>query len=740
MPSPPAHSDYLFDRASSPSVVVSNQLSLDTTDLGPKANQRSCTTCRRRKVKCNKERPCSNCIRNGVDCIFPPPGRARPTPRGRQSDAGRSLNPKEDASKRSRSAQFARNQQNNTDTLNGRTTSHGYAAGATDVSGGVPNGHPVRGFSEAISGKDQWIERSLYFGEMMPKNFYQNEFVSAVSRENVEDNYTRYFTRLAKLLTGMALQLGESPWGDAEDEEIEAGTENDDNHSVDRLLQTTPTNIDQDVFILGCNPPDDIPSSLHPSPSQIPFYWQTFVENVDPLIKIFHVPTMDKFMREMQRDIKSLSPPEDALMFAIYHAAVTSMSQIEVQDQLGQDKDTLVARYRLATKRALARADFMSASNLTTLQAVVLFLFCLRESDQSRFVWTMTALAVRLANGLGLNQVHRRSEEYGDTSLSPYDTEISLRLWLSIWLLDFRTAIDQRTDFLIPEVIHEAKLPLNIDDSDLDPASNNHPPLKTGMTEMAPTLIKYKIGVFMKNVSSHSANHPSQVGIVKMAAECKKLIEEEYFQDSVDDHSFYQFTTLTTQLFFAELPLIILHPTLACGARDNLSREQTDNLLSLSIDMIQCSHEMAALWTWPRWAKQPCNHAHWDAIESLLTELCIHPGRRRLAPKIWNAIDLAIGLWGSPTQQDGLWKPLMRLARKARQKRETGWPFNMHGSTELESDTGGQQMLVDWTFNVNDVEAPIWPTELSPGYLYENMGENFLLESGGSPSEIIDMM
>jgi hypothetical protein len=37
---------------------------------------RSCITCRRRKVRCNKRSPCSHCIRAGIECIFPPPGRA----------------------------------------------------------------------------------------------------------------------------------------------------------------------------------------------------------------------------------------------------------------------------------------------------------------------------------------------------------------------------------------------------------------------------------------------------------------------------------------------------------------------------------------------------------------------------------------------------------------------------------------------------------------------------------------
>lgn len=40
------------------------------------ASSRSCVTCRRRKVRCNKRSPCSNCLKAGIDCVFPPPGRA----------------------------------------------------------------------------------------------------------------------------------------------------------------------------------------------------------------------------------------------------------------------------------------------------------------------------------------------------------------------------------------------------------------------------------------------------------------------------------------------------------------------------------------------------------------------------------------------------------------------------------------------------------------------------------------
>jgi hypothetical protein len=34
--------------------------------------ERSCILCHRRKVKCNKQLPCSTCIRSGVLCCYPP--------------------------------------------------------------------------------------------------------------------------------------------------------------------------------------------------------------------------------------------------------------------------------------------------------------------------------------------------------------------------------------------------------------------------------------------------------------------------------------------------------------------------------------------------------------------------------------------------------------------------------------------------------------------------------------------
>jgi hypothetical protein len=50
-------------------------------------NPRSCVTCRRRKVRCDKHMPCGNCRRANISCIFPAPGRAPRRPRPKDANA-----------------------------------------------------------------------------------------------------------------------------------------------------------------------------------------------------------------------------------------------------------------------------------------------------------------------------------------------------------------------------------------------------------------------------------------------------------------------------------------------------------------------------------------------------------------------------------------------------------------------------------------------------------------------------
>lgn len=49
----------------------------------PPTQLRTCTVCRQRKVKCDRQQPCSHCIRSGCDCVYPT-GRGRAPKRSRR--------------------------------------------------------------------------------------------------------------------------------------------------------------------------------------------------------------------------------------------------------------------------------------------------------------------------------------------------------------------------------------------------------------------------------------------------------------------------------------------------------------------------------------------------------------------------------------------------------------------------------------------------------------------------------
>lgn len=69
-------------------VTLNASTTPDSRSTDTHSHIRSCLSCRVRKVKCDRQKPCSTCSRQGVDCTYPPgPGRApkgskkRPNPR-----------------------------------------------------------------------------------------------------------------------------------------------------------------------------------------------------------------------------------------------------------------------------------------------------------------------------------------------------------------------------------------------------------------------------------------------------------------------------------------------------------------------------------------------------------------------------------------------------------------------------------------------------------------------------------
>ena len=114
----------------------------------------------------------------------------------------------------------------------------------------------------------------------------------------------------------------------------------------------------------------------HPSRSQIYALCTNYLEKVDPLFKLLHGPSLSKYMREGQGylDYPPGHKAVEALAFAVYYTSTTSLSELECLQQIGEDKPSLLAKFRSGMEIALVRADLVNTNDMSTLQALVLLL------------------------------------------------------------------------------------------------------------------------------------------------------------------------------------------------------------------------------------------------------------------------------------------------------------------------------------------------------------------------------
>lgn len=131
-------------------------------------------------------------------------------------------------------------------------------------------------------------------------------------------------------------------------------------------------------------------TQFHPSPLLIFRLWQTFLDNVNPLTKVIHAPTVQREILEASDNLDQLSKPFEALMFAIYASAVTSLSEEQCMRMNGQSRQSLRAKYCKIGRQALSQAGIMGTKDIVVLQAALLLLVChhpRRESPYDRQDW-----------------------------------------------------------------------------------------------------------------------------------------------------------------------------------------------------------------------------------------------------------------------------------------------------------------------------------------------------------------
>ncbi|MCJ1309431.1 hypothetical protein MMC25_003090 [Agyrium rufum] len=661
-------------------------------------NPRSCITCRRRKVKCDKRHPCSNCHKAAIECVFPGPGRA---PRRNKKPPDAELL---ERLRRLEGVVQSLGKGTDGEDLPG----HGSGDAEDGAKGGVhagrgegrdtPDAHRSGTEPPGLASDNA----SNTSGPLSPDSGRAASVSGpAERRESGKGQMEKEFGRLV-VSEGRSRYVSNSFWASMTEEIAEMRdilddpSEEEDEHATP---DSDPSEIgNHQSFIFGYSSTMLSLRLIHPPVKLIMTHWEVYKQNVDPLVKILHIPTTEKLLLEAMENVNHLPRSTELVMFAIYYSAVVSLTEEECKTVLQIEREVGLRRYRFGVEQALAKTNFLGTQEISVLQAFCIFLVCVRRHDDTRFVWSLAGVAVRLATALG---IHRDGEQF---KLKPFDTEIRRRLWWQICSLDVRAAEDQGTDPSIMEASFDTKLPLNLNDSDIWPEMEEPPTERTGFTDMSFVLVRYEIGYTIRRIAykAPGAVLKEQEEFITLEdqerkiEELRRYLENKYLQHCDLSVPLQWVSYNVAQLILSKMYMMLMHP-LNRNSSSKMSRAQKDRLFHTSIDVVRRSRLLERQRQTFRWGWLFRTYIQWHAVAFLLAELCW----RTNGPDVdlaWEAIDLVFDEWGgsvSATKKGMLWKPMRKLMIKAKETRrkelERQTMFPKDGSLGLNKDSSSRK-------------------------------------------------
>ncbi|MCJ1398662.1 hypothetical protein MMC11_001863 [Xylographa trunciseda] len=552
----------------------------------------SCILCSQRKVKCDKNDPCSNCRRKGVVCVF----RAPAPPRRRR--------------RRSPEAALLLRLKRAEDLLQ----SHGVTIDARDDESHLGDSHSDNMVDVIISveGRDDTGHNDKTPGRSM---------AAENGRLIGKEGKTRY--------------LENNLWKNLDDESIKLQDPKDLFHvsSEDEAMESS----NQQASFTSRPAGGDLmfgsrlmkPSKWrhHPETMHIMALWQTYLENVNPLTKILHTPTMQKQIIDASGDLDNVSKAFEALMFAIYSSAVNSMTEEECQRVLGEARLALLDRYTYATHQALLRVKFLKTTDIVVLQAFVLFLLVMRTLYDPGTLWVICGVAVRIGQRLGL---HRDGVSLG---LPVFETEMRRRLSWLLGVLDGRSAQAAGQGTSAMHYGWDVRLPSNVNDSDLYPQMKEPPVESTGATEMIFCLIRYNVGrhferarmltVFDGNWRQRSDGSPI-LDKDKQIDDLEDLLESKFIRYCDPIIPLHLLAASVARSTVYSLRVMAHHPLQQPDGGTHMPQAERDGLFDNCLKLIEYANAVSMKSLQPYlWHIR--THFQWHAVIYLLGELRFRP-------------------------------------------------------------------------------------------------------------------
>ncbi|KAK9452808.1 hypothetical protein V1511DRAFT_463815 [Dipodascopsis uninucleata] len=403
----------------------------------------SCVLCQRRKVRCDKNSPCSRCEKAGIECVYNPVlHRGRPKRKSPQSVLV------------SRLRYYEERLRNLGETI-----------------------EPLH-FHITTSQTEKTAENDGQYESDQPE----------IHEANVRRSRGKIITEGER-----SRYLDNNLWVTVGEELSDTADLLKDASSAKKLNPGASLIPDEGELILGDIAHGSNLTALHPKPAMMMKLWQIFLNNIQPLTKIVHSPTTQQQIIGSSDNLANVSKSLEALMFAIYSCAVYSLSETDCESQLGESKSVLLASFQAGTCRSLINACFLRSTDLVVLQALLLFLLSAHNTHDCRTIFALSGIAVRTGQIMGL---HCDGMALG---LPPFYVQMRRRIWWLIMTLDSKAGLFAGVDAMSSNISWDTQRPLNLNDCDLFPQMRDTPTEHEGVTEMMLCQIRYYVGDFVRN-------------------------------------------------------------------------------------------------------------------------------------------------------------------------------------------------------------------------------------------------
>ncbi|KAF7522764.1 hypothetical protein PCG10_007278 [Penicillium crustosum] len=640
----------------------------------PHMQVRTCNLCRQRRVKCDRQVPrCSNCLRSEGKCVYPP-GRGRAPKRPR-----RGVDPR--LPERLSRLESIINQ------------------------------------FDAATQQSHQAQQDFHVREANETHPFDLDF----SRLKVDESKSYYVNNaLWVTLSNEVEELRDLVFEPAsEDEAPEPAPSTYSSHSsstTSTAASRASSQLGLNAAIFGYGATASSLQHLHPPLTQAVTLFAAFTENVAPLVRIFHMPTLTHVYWDAIASLDSLDKHTETLIFAIHYSAVISLTPEQCLVILHETREAALERYRLAVQQALARGNLLNTQRMTMLQAAVLFLSALPNEDNSRAAWSLTSLVYHIARTMGL---HRDGTAF---KLKPFETELRRRLWWQICIIDSRSSEYHCNEPIAQHFSSDTKPPLHVNDADLSPDMVEAPAERWDRaTDMTLSLVRceaiqtgWKLGLTKQKQPRHPGSRNAEIAddSEEPAKKCRVLIQnlEASFRNKYlricDSSVPFQFLSsavarvilarfwLTTQYSVAssenqaddKSPKGSLFPRIpaSTGQLDNNMR---DELFRTSIELLEVSGMLLTNKDITKWTWYSTTHIQWGGMAFVLSELCARPHSPE-CDRAWDCVTTVYDAWKTSGDQEdenrlALWRPIRRLIAKARyvreiQRTDRGRPVQAH--------------------------------------------------------------